>query len=369
MTTTRVHALAEFLDPDLTAMVRRMAYRPRPDTGSTDDNPAIRAMIWQGLVGLGLTGPPPDPAAGPAADGAGPAPVADSPVGGHEELVTVAEQLGGALYQGPLLDTLTAADLFHHAGRRDLPVDGGVALAVRADGAASPAEPGALTVGPAGGVHAERRFVGFATEVDHLLVVGTTDDGPRIALVPRAHPTVSIRRHEELGQGELHHVRLAGTPAVWTADGTGWSRALTAARIRQAGYLVGLARGAHDLAVAYARERQQFGQPIGRFQAIAFRLAELSIHLDAARLLTRDAARDADQGRDTRFAAARCLATAADLARTMTTEALQVQGASGLVNDHDAHLFHRRAAIESLWLGSPTQLRAEVLPLLREQLR
>ncbi|BCJ70074.1 hypothetical protein Prubr_70950 [Polymorphospora rubra] len=243
VTTTRVHALAEFLDPDLTAMVRRMAYRPRPDTGSTDDNPAIRAMIWQGLVGLGLTGPPPDPAAGPAADGAGPAPVADSPVGGHEELVTVAEQLGGALYQGPLLDTLTAADLFHHAGRRDLPVDGGVALAVRADGAASPAEPGALTVGPAGGVHAERRFVGFATEVDHLLVVGTTDDGPRIALVPRAHPTVSIRRHEELGQGELHHVRLAGTPAVWTADGTGWSRALTAARIRQAGYLVGLARG------------------------------------------------------------------------------------------------------------------------------
>ncbi|MEV0729598.1 acyl-CoA dehydrogenase [Polymorphospora sp. NPDC050346] len=368
MTTTRVHALAEFLDPDLTAMVRRMAYRPRPDNGSTDDNPAIRAMIWQGLVGLGLTGPPPD-TAGPAADGAGPAPVADSPVGGHEELVAITERLGAALYQGPLLDTVTAADLLARDGR-DLPGDGGIALAVRADGAASPADPGAMTVDPTtGGIHAERRFVGFAAEVDHLLVVGTTDDGPRIALVPRDHPTVTVRRHEELGQGELHHVRLTGTPAVWSADGSGWSRALATARIRQAGYLVGLARGAFDLAVAYARQRQQFGQPIGRFQAIAFRLAELSIHLDAARLLTLDAARDADQGRDTRPAAARCLATAADLARTMTTEALQVHGASGLVNDHDAHLFHRRAAIESLWLGSPTQLRAEVLPLLREQLR
>ena len=73
---------------------------------------------------------------------------------------------------------------------------------------------------------------------------------------------------------------------------------------------------------------------------------------------------DSGSGIETRLAAAQCLATAADLARTVTTASMQIHGAAGMVCDNDAQLFYRRAAVDALWLGSPTQLRDEAMPLL-----
>ncbi|MGH3731458.1 MAG: acyl-CoA dehydrogenase family protein, partial [Micromonosporaceae bacterium] len=238
------------------------------------------------------------------------------------------------------------------------------------DGAASPALPGGITVGAGNRtIEATRCFVGFAADADHLLVPGTTPDGVRIALVPASHPTVRRRRHEELGRGEVYHVRFARTPVTaWLGDAEDWAAVLATARIRHASYLVGLAQGVLDLTVAYARQRHQFGQPIGRFQAIAFRLSSLTARVDAARLLTVDAARLADSGGDPRYAASGCLALAAELARTTTTEALQVHGASGMLERNDPQLFYRRAAVDAMWLGTPTQLRTEAVPLIRNRL-
>ncbi|MEV6931336.1 acyl-CoA dehydrogenase family protein [Dactylosporangium sp. NPDC051485] len=329
-----MNAFAEFLDAQLAPLVRRMADRPRrPDEDAELRD--VRAVVWQGLVGIGL----------PAA---------------QTDLVALAELLGSVVYQGPLLDTVTAGELLAHAGlpgligRHDA-----AALAIRAHGTADPADLAPVAEAD-GRLTARRCFVGFAGEVEHLVVIGD-----RLALVPREHPTVTLRRYEETGRGELFDVRFAGTPVTaWIGGGEHWRAALATARIRQAAYLVGLGQGALDLAVAYATERRQFGQPIGRFQALAFRLAELRIRIDAARLLTRAAARDADRGHDVRLAAAQSLATAAELARAVTTAAMQIHGAAGMTSDSDAQLFYRRAAIESLWLGSPTQLRAAAAPLL-----
>jgi len=347
-----VRALAEFFDADLVPVVRRMAYRPGHRSGDSEQDRAVRAMVWQGLVRLGIPELP------------------RSRGSGQQTLVAVAEHLGRVLCQGPLLDTLTTADLLVRTGGSDLlPPGASVAVAARGDGAASLAEPAGMSI-DTGTVTAHRDFVAFAADVDHLLVVGGTPGGVRTALVPRDHPGVTIRRHEELGRGELYRVDLATVPvAGWLGDAEDWAAALATARIRQGGYLVGLAQGALDLAVEYARRRHQFGQPIGRFQWIAFRLSALAARIDAVRLLTRDAARQADQvdtGSDVRFAAAQCLAAACELARDTTTEALQVHGAIGMTSDNDAQLFYRRAAVEALWLGSPTELRAEALPLMRK---
>jgi alkylation response protein AidB-like acyl-CoA dehydrogenase len=344
-----VRALAEFFDADLVPVVRRMAYRPGHLSGDSEEDRAVRAMVWQGLVRLGI----PD-------------------LRQQETLTTVAEHLGGVLYQGPLLDTVTTAELLVRTGGSHLlPPGASVAVAARGDGTATLTEPAGMSIDTeTQTVTAHRDFVAFAGDVDHLLVVGRTPGGVRAALVPRGHPGVTVRRHEELGRGELYRVDLAAVPvAGWLGDAEDWTAALATARIRQGGYLVGLAQGALDLAVEYARRRHQFGQPIGRFQWIAFRLSALAAQIDAVRLLTQDAARQADQsevGSDVQFAAAQCLAAACELARNTTTQTLQVHGAIGMTSDNDAQLFYRRAAVEALWLGSPTELRAEVLPLLRK---
>ncbi|MFC5750161.1 acyl-CoA dehydrogenase family protein [Actinomadura rugatobispora] len=305
-------AIAEFFDEDLAPLVRRMADRPRAGGGDDDDRRGIRGMVWQGLVGLG------------ALDTA--------------DTVRLAELLGSVLYQGPLLDTLTARDLLPDDAVGEAPV----ALAVAAEPWSS--QDGAIT--------ARRSFVGFATEVDHLLVGGVDTAGLRLALVPADHPSITMRRLEETGRGEAYEVEFAGTPVTaWADSSAEWETALAGARVRQAAFLVGLAQAALDHAVEYAKTRRQFGQPVGKFQGLAFRLSEMSMHIDATRMLVHDP--------DAAAHAAADLAAASDLARTVTTQTMQINGAAGMRSDNDAQLYYRRAAVESVRLGTPAQLRLE----------
>ncbi|MDX3102108.1 acyl-CoA dehydrogenase family protein [Nonomuraea angiospora] len=312
MTAVETTAIADFFDEDLAPLVRRMADRPRAEGGG-EDSREIRAMVWEGLVGLGALR--------------------------ASDTVRLAELLGSVLYQGPLLDTLTARELLpdHDLGQAP------VALAVAA-------EPWS---GQDGVISARRAFVGFAAEVDHF-VVGGVDEGAgmRLALVGADHPSITMRRYEETSRGEAYEVEFAGTPVTaWAGSSAEWEAALANARVRQAAYLVGLAQAALDHAVDHAKTRRQFGQPIGKFQGLAFRLSELSMHIDATRLLVHD--------RDAAAHAAANLAAASDLARTVTTRTMQVHGAAGMRSDNDAQLYYRRAAAESVRLGTPSRLRRE----------
>ncbi|WP_137992769.1 acyl-CoA dehydrogenase family protein [Streptomyces vilmorinianum] len=350
------HTLTEVLDDELAPLIRRMADRPRHGTDTSDAD--VRAMVWRALTDLGVLRMP-------------------GGAGGHEALAVVAERLGELLYQGPLLDTVLAAETLLRS--RTCPerdrllkeiADGtSVAAAVR-DGDPHP-EDGALTVGAADDtVSAVRRFVTCAAEADWLLVTGRTPEGEhRTALLPRDHPTVRLRRQEELGRGETYAVELAATPVLaWLDLGPDpvavWQRLAASARTLQAAYLVGLAAGALRLAVEHARERRQFGGPIGRQQSLAFTLARHATRIDAARLLTRVAAREADTGDDPRLSAAQAYAMAAELAKEASRDSVQIHGARGLTLDCEAQLFLRRSAVESLALGAPNRVRADVLPLL-----
>jgi alkylation response protein AidB-like acyl-CoA dehydrogenase len=210
-----------------------------------------------------------------------------------------------------------------------------------------------------------RRFVPFAAEVDELLLVATTPDGLVCALVPRDDPSVSLVRNEDIAWGELYTVTFDRTPANWIdVPQQAWAAAVAAARIRHAAYLTGMAQAALDLTVTYARERRQFGQPIGRFQSLAFRLAAAATDVEAAKLLVDHAAWLADTGADPTMASLETLANAGDLALKVAAEAVQIHGAVGMTDDCDAQLFYRRAAVDAVFLGSPSQHRREAAPFL-----
>ncbi|MBB5120350.1 acyl-CoA dehydrogenase family protein [Streptomyces eurocidicus] len=356
--------VTEILGDELAPLIRRMADRPRH--GAAPDDAEIRALVWQALTGMGALGLNQSPAPGDRR--------------GLRGLAVLAERLGEVLYQGPLLDTVLASEALLRCapdpGRerllKEIAEGASVAAAVR-DGGVRPYD-APLAAGATGDtVGAERRFVGFAAEADWLLVPGRTADGVhRTALVRRDQPGVHLRRHEELGRGELYAVRLADAPVTFwlTPEGdaeTAWHELIASARTLQAAYLVGLARGALRLGADRLKERRQFGGALAKQQAPAFQLARLATRVDAAHLLTQQAAWEGDTGRDHRLTAGQALAMAATLAQDTGRDVLHLHGAHGMTDASDAQLFYRRATVESRVLGSPARVRADVMPLLWER--
>jgi len=100
-------------------------------------------------------------------------------------------------------------------------------------------------------------------------------------------------------------------------------------RLGAAAVALGLAQGAYELALAYAGERRQFGRPIGEFQGIRWKLADMAIALDAARLLVYRAAAKAGSGFPDAVEAAKAKTFAAETAQAVTNQALQIHGAAG----------------------------------------
>ena len=111
-------------------------------------------------------------------------------------------------------------------------------------------------------------------------------------------------------------------------------KALEGGRIGVAAIGVGLAQGALDEALAYAKERRAFGQPIAKFQAIQAKIADISAQLEAARLLTYRAALKLDRGELALLAAAQAKLVAGRLAVRATEEAVQIHGGYGFIEDY-----------------------------------
>ncbi|MGM9985902.1 MAG: acyl-CoA dehydrogenase [Bacillaceae bacterium] len=115
---------------------------------------------------------------------------------------------------------------------------------------------------------------------------------------------------------------------------------------------VGIAQGALDAAVAYAKERQQFGKPIIAQQGIGFKLAEMATSIEAARLLTYQAAWLESQGLPYGKASAMSKLMAGDVAMKVTTEAVQVFGGYGYTKDYPVERYMRDAKITQIYEGT-----------------
>ncbi|WP_305783364.1 acyl-CoA dehydrogenase family protein [Symbioplanes lichenis] len=138
-------------------------------------------------------------------------------------------------------------------------------------------------------------------------------------------------------------------------EGTGFRiamRALDAGRLGIAACAVGLAQAALDHAAAYARERTQFGRPIGDFQGLGFTLADMATQVSAARALTLAAARLKDAGRPYSAEAAKAKLFATDTAMKVTTDAVQVLGGAGYVSDHPVERWFREAKVLQIVEGT-----------------
>ncbi len=126
---------------------------------------------------------------------------------------------------------------------------------------------------------------------------------------------------------------------------------LTGGRVAIASQAVGVAQAALDAAVAYANEREQFGQPIVEHQAIGQKLADMQTDVQAARLLTRDAARKNEDGVDP-MAAAMAKYFASETAVDVANEAVQVHGGYGYTKDFDVERYYRDAKITTIYEGT-----------------
>jgi alkylation response protein AidB-like acyl-CoA dehydrogenase len=138
-------------------------------------------------------------------------------------------------------------------------------------------------------------------------------------------------------------------------EGQGFPIALSAldgGRLGIAACAVGLARAALETAVGYARERRQFGRPIGEFQGLQFMLADMATAVEAARSLYLTAARRRDAGLEYGTQAAMAKLFATDTAMRVTTDAVQVLGGYGYVSDFPAERYMREAKVLQIVEGT-----------------
>ena len=127
---------------------------------------------------------------------------------------------------------------------------------------------------------------------------------------------------------------------------------LDGGRISVAAMGVGLAQGAYDLAFAYAQERTQFGKPIGRFQAVAFKLADMAVEIEAGRQLVYKAAWLKDQGRPFALEAAMAKLYTGELSRRVVNEALQIHGGYGYMEEFAISRLYRDQKILEIGEGT-----------------
>jgi butyryl-CoA dehydrogenase len=127
---------------------------------------------------------------------------------------------------------------------------------------------------------------------------------------------------------------------------------LDGGRIGIAAQAVGIAQGAFEEALAYSRERQQFGRPISEFQAIQHYLADMATELDAGRLLTWKAAWAKDNGKRYTLEASQAKLFTSEMSQRVTNKALQIHGGYGYIKEYNVERYFRDARITEIYEGT-----------------
>jgi butyryl-CoA dehydrogenase len=138
-------------------------------------------------------------------------------------------------------------------------------------------------------------------------------------------------------------------------EGDGFKVAMTAldsGRIGIAAQAIGLAQGAIEQAVRYSKQREQFGQAISEFQAIQFKLADMQVMTEAARLLNYSAARKKDAGQRFTIEASMAKLYASDVVMKVAMEAVQIHGGNGFLKDFPVERMLRDAKVTEIYEGT-----------------
>jgi len=298
---------------------------------------------------------------------------------GIVELVILLEELGYALAPVPFLSNAAAGLALQHAGDERL-------RARWLPGIASGEARGTVGVVRAGGAQPDRREE-RSTIADRASTAPRSSSGEHrtesldaeAALVPDADSAAVIVLFDG-GTGSLHEPSECEIEPIETIDAT-----RRFARVRAKGdgvpigdtagardriatavaaELVGVSQRAMEMAVGYARERKQFDRPIGAYQAVSHRCADMLRAVESARSTTYWAAWAADAEPETLpLAAAMAKASASDTGWSVTSSALQVLGGIGFTWEHDLHFLLKRAKVDGALFGSAREHRERVAEL------
>ena len=216
-------------------------------------------------------------------------------------------------------------------------------------------------------LNGQKVFITNGTHADTAIVFATVDPGKKhkgiTGFVVSTDAAGFSRGHHEYKLG----VQASGTTQLYFdnlrvpasqrigEEGEGFKVALATldgGRIGIAAQAVGIAQGALDAALKYAKERHQFGRPIADFQAIQFYLADMAMEIDAARLLVWKAAWTKENRKRYTLEAAQAKLFASEMAQRVTNKALQIHGGYGYTRDYDVERFFRDARITEIYEGT-----------------
>ncbi|MCP4318959.1 MAG: acyl-CoA dehydrogenase [Hyphomicrobiales bacterium] len=220
-------------------------------------------------------------------------------------------------------------------------------------------------------INGTKHFISGAEHADFVIVFVATgeDDTPRgpkkritTFLVDRGTPGFTIREgYKSVSHRgyknmvlDFDNCRLPKEQVLGDVDGgfAVMNEWLYATRLTVAAMAVGRARRAFDLALNYAAERKQFGQPIGKFQGVSFQLADMITEIDASDLLTLAAAWRLDEGLPANREIASAKVHATEMLAKVTDTAIQIYGGMGLMSDLPLERFWRDARVERIWDGT-----------------
>ena len=206
-----------------------------------------------------------------------------------------------------------------------------------------------------------KRLVADAIDADLFLVSARAEDGPGLFLVPSSTSGIDIKPHlgldlvRTLAEVEFDSVRVENAARISLDEGKdGIERALQIAVVLQCGESLGVAESLLEMTVEYAKGREQFGRPIGSFQVIRHKCADMRIALDGIRSLTRYAALAVqDDFEDAAEAVHAAKSHVGEAIAYMAGEALQIHGGVGFTWEYDVHVFLRRAKCNQVLFGDP----------------
>ena len=280
---------------------------------------------------------------------------------GVTEWCTLMRVLGAALVPEPVLSTVLAGALLG-AALPDSVLAGETVLVT----AWQDRDNGLDWTGGAcaEGLTGAKRHVPGVAGADLFAVV----TGQGLAVVPRDAGGLTIAQAETLDGGASGTLSFDATPAAFLPL-PDVPALLDEATLAQSAYLLGISERALQITLDYLKVREQFGKPIGSFQALQHRATEMTVQLDLLRAAIFATARRIDAGasalqrmRDV----SRCKRRAADLALHVAGEAVQMHGAMGITDEADIGLFVRKAMVEANILGSARVHRARFVSLLEE---
>ena len=189
-----------------------------------------------------------------------------------------------------------------------------------------------------------KRHVPFARAATRLVVFARTGDEVGFYLVDPDAAGVTLTQQFSVASDTQYRVDLAGVRAERLGSGwVAWDTVRDQALILLGAWAAGAAGYAQEITVQYAKDREQFGKPLGAFQAIAHYLADRQAELDGARTLVHEAAWATATGRSVRRLAPMAKLAAAQMFRDVTATAQQVFGGVGFTLDYDIQLYFRRA--------------------------